>query len=78
MNFPEPSKLAMNSKTAGSVDEFRNRGQQTGRSGAGNLRNFKAMNDGKLSDVFADVLLEDNDSEATDAIRAELARRVSA
>jgi hypothetical protein len=43
--------------------------QRTGRSGSGNLRNFKAMNDAKLSGVLALVEQEGNDAEALEAIR---------
>lgn len=44
--------------------------QRTGRSGSGNLRNFKAMNDSKLSGVLTLVEQEGNDAEALEAIRA--------
>jgi len=45
-------------------------GRRSGRSGTDRLRNFKAMNDEKLLDVFMTVLYEDNDPEAQDAVRA--------
>lgn len=47
----------------------------TGRSGSGRLRNFKAMNDGKLQAVYWTVVGEADDSEATDALRAEMLAR---
>ena len=40
--------------------------QRTGRSDAGNLRNFRAMSDGKASDLLFDLLFEANDREALD------------
>lgn len=48
---------------------------QTGRSGAGNLRNYKAMSDEKLEGVINDVVREDNDAEAMIALLKEVARR---
>lgn len=52
--------------------------QQTGRSGEGRLRNFKAMSDKKLASVSADVEAEENDPEAWAAISAEWERRIMA
>lgn len=52
--------------------------QQTGRSGSGRLRNFKAMSAEKLAKVAAAVDAEDNDPEALAAINAEYGRRVMA
>lgn len=48
---------------------------QTGRSPSGRLRNFGAMNDGKLFGVLQQVERENNDPEALSALRAEAARR---
>lgn len=50
---------------------------QTGRSGSGNLRNFKQMSDDKFYAVAADIRSEDNDVEAIDAVNAEQERRES-
>lgn len=47
----------------------------TGRSGSGNLRNFKAMSDEKLFDVSLAVTKEGNDEEALEAIALEFDRR---
>lgn len=47
----------------------------TGRSGSGRLRNFKAMNDGKLERVYWAVIEEGDDPEARDALSAEMAAR---
>lgn len=52
--------------------------QQTGRSGEGRLRNFKAMSPEKLARVAAAVDAEDNDPEALAAINAEYERRIMA
>lgn len=49
---------------------------QSGRSGSGRLRNFRAMSPEKLQAVSADVDAEDNDPEAQAAIQAEYGRRV--
>ncbi len=47
----------------------------TGRSGSGRLRNFAAMNDGKLTKVYLEVVAEDDDPEARERLDAELAKR---
>lgn len=52
--------------------------QQTGRSGEGRLRNFRAMAPAKLAKVAAAVDAEDNDPEALAAINAEYERRIMA
>jgi len=49
--------------------------QRTGRSGSGNLRNFKAMSDAKFNDVAAAIRSENNDPEAIAAVDAEYDRR---
>ncbi len=49
---------------------------QTGRSGSGRLRNFRAMSPEKLQKVAAEVDAEDNDPEAQEAINAEYGRRI--
>ena len=48
---------------------------QSGRSGAGNLRNFKSMSDEKFEAVIAAVRSEDNDPEAIAAVNEEYVRR---
>lgn len=52
--------------------------QQTGRSGQGRLRNFRAMSPEKLRLVAAAVDAENNDAEAWHAINAEYERRIIA
>lgn len=47
----------------------------TGRSGSGRLRNFKAMSDDKLWNTYSAVVAEGDDSEAREALDAEMARR---
>lgn len=47
----------------------------TGRSPAGRLRNFRAMNDTKLTGVYEQVRYEGDDTEALDALRAEMTGR---
>lgn len=49
--------------------------RRTGRSGAGNLRNFKAMNDEKLLREAQAIMHEDNDPEALAAVNAVLSER---
>lgn len=46
-----------------------------GRGPTGRLRNFRAMNDGKLTTTYRQVAYEGNDAEALAAIRAEAASR---
>jgi hypothetical protein len=48
---------------------------QTGRSGTGRLRNFRAMNDIKLCGVWDAVCDEDNDPEAYDAVLEQMLAR---
>lgn len=57
------------------TEEERDAAQRSGRSPAGRLRNFGAMNDGKLALVLNQVELEGNDPEALAALRAEIERR---
>lgn len=47
----------------------------TGRSSSGRLRNFKAMSDDKLWNTYSAVVAEGDDSEAREALDAEIARR---
>ncbi len=47
----------------------------TGRSGSGRLRNFKAMSNGKLAGVYWEVVAEDDDPEARNALYAEMVAR---
>lgn len=47
----------------------------TGRGPSGRLRNFRAMNDGKLMGVARDLLAEDDDPEAIEAVTDELTAR---
>ena len=51
--------------------------QQTGRSGSGNLRNFKAMTEDKFRDVARAIAAEDNDPEAQAAVKEEAYRRAT-
>jgi hypothetical protein len=48
---------------------------QSGRSPAGRLRNFGAMNNGKLFMVLEQVVSENNDPEALEALRLEAGKR---
>ncbi len=47
----------------------------TGRSGSGRLRNFKAMSNEKLGNVYWAVIMEADDAEAIAAYAGEMASR---
>lgn len=49
--------------------------QRTGRGDSGKLRNFRAMNEDKFIGVYRDVVREDNDAEAIQAVITEAAVR---
>lgn len=77
-----PDAAAVTSEAFGALEDLRATqagagvsSQQTGRSGSGNLRNFKAMSDDKFNDVSATIRSEANDAEAITAINAEYDRR---
>jgi hypothetical protein len=77
-----PDAAAVTSEAFGALEALRESqaeakasSQQTGRSGSGNLRNFKAMSDDKFNDVSATIRSEANDPEAIEAINAEYNRR---
>lgn len=54
---------------------IRESSQQTGRGPQGNLRNFRQMKLEKLQGVYRQVMSEDNDPEAIEAVEAELRSR---
>lgn len=72
----EPVAVAPKAKNPNVFDPTQE--ARTGRSGSGNLRNFKGMKDEKFADALAAIEAEANDPEALQAAYAERDRRKAA